>query len=49
MMSAYIKDFGKIEPAVICNWIFELESELSKNDGSKEAEKPVINFEWVLN
>lgn len=46
MMSAYIKGFDKIDPAVICTWIFELESELSKNDEPKEkAEKPAINFE----
>lgn len=47
MMSAYIKDFGKIDPAVICTWIFELESELSKNDGQgkEKVDKPAINFE----
>lgn len=45
MMSAYIKDFAKVDPAVICTWIFELESELSKVEGPKEAEKPAINFE----
>lgn len=45
MMSAYINDFAKIDPAVICSWIFELESELSKNDEPKEPEKSFINFE----
>ena len=45
MMSAYISDFAKIDHAVICDWIFELESELSKSEEPKEAEKSVINFE----
>lgn len=29
MMSAYIPDFSGIDPATICSWIFQLESELS--------------------
>lgn len=29
MMSAYIPDFSNIDPAIICSWIFQLESELS--------------------
>lgn len=45
MMSAYINDFAKIDPAVICTWIFELESELSKSEEPKEPEKSIINFE----
>lgn len=45
MMCAYIKDFAKIDPAVICTWLFELESELSKAEDPKGNEKPTINFE----
>lgn len=29
MMSAYFPDFSAIDPATICSWIFQLESELS--------------------
>uniref|UniRef100_A0A1B0CF35 CUE domain-containing protein n=1 Tax=Lutzomyia longipalpis TaxID=7200 RepID=A0A1B0CF35_LUTLO len=28
MMSAYISDFSRIDPGVICTWIFQLESQL---------------------
>ncbi|GAB0096584.1 CUE domain-containing protein [Sergentomyia squamirostris] len=28
MMSAYISDFSRIEPGVICTWIFQVESQL---------------------
>lgn len=45
MMSAYINDFAKIDPAVICTWIFELECELSKTEEPKEPERSFINFE----
>jgi hypothetical protein len=47
MMSAYFADFAKIDPAVICTWVFELESQLSKLDEPKmkNNEKPSINFE----
>ena len=45
MMSAYFADFAKIDPAVICSWIFELESQLSKLDEPKENGKPILNFE----
>lgn len=48
MMSAYFSDFAKIDPAVICTWIFELESQLSELNAPKEEEKPIINFELVL-
>lgn len=47
MMSAYFPDFSKIDPAVICTWIFELESELSQLDKPKGAPKPVISFETL--
>lgn len=36
MMSAYFADFANIEPAVICTWIFELESQLSKLNPKKD-------------
>uniref|UniRef100_A0A6B2EBM8 CUE domain-containing protein 2 n=1 Tax=Phlebotomus kandelakii TaxID=1109342 RepID=A0A6B2EBM8_9DIPT len=38
MMSAYISDFSRIDPGVICTWIFQLESQLSKltAKGSKD-------------
>lgn len=29
MMSAYFDDFANIEPATVCSWIFQLESQLS--------------------
>lgn len=45
MMSAYISDFAKIDPAVICTWIFELESHLSELNAPKESNKNVISFE----
>lgn len=45
MMSAYFSDFAKIDPAVICTWIFELESQLSKLNAPKDSGKPVISFE----
>ena len=45
MMSAYFADFAKIDPAVICSWIFELESQLSKLDEPKENGKPILSFE----
>lgn len=45
MMSAYIADFAKVDAAVVCTWIFELESELSKSDAPKENKKPTINFD----
>lgn len=37
MMSAYIPDFSNIDPATICSWIFQLESELSALN--KEADE----------
>lgn len=45
MLSAYFADFAKIDPAVICTWIFDLESQLSKLDEPKENEKPAISLE----
>lgn len=48
MMSAYFSDFAKIDEAVICTWIFELENQLSKQNAPKDEEKPIISFEWVL-
>ncbi|XP_070501255.1 CUE domain-containing protein 2-A [Chironomus tepperi] len=47
MMSAYFADFAKIDPAVICSWIFELESQLSKLDEPKENGKPILSFETL--
>lgn len=45
MMSAYFSDFANIDQGVICSWIFELESQLSKLNAPKENRKPMINFE----
>jgi hypothetical protein len=44
-MSAYFSDFAKIDEAVICTWIFELENQLSKQNAPKDEEKPIISFE----
>lgn len=40
MMSAYFEEFANIEAAVICTWIFQLESQLSEFGDKKGAEKP---------
>lgn len=45
MMSAYITGFDNIDPAVICTWIFEVESQLSQLNAPKENGKPIISFE----
>lgn len=47
MMSAYIEDFAGITPAVICSWIFELESQLSQLNKPKENAKPLINLDTL--
>lgn len=47
-MSAYFSDFAKIDEAVICTWIFEMESQLSKLNAPKEEDKPIISFESVI-
>ncbi|XP_055678571.1 CUE domain-containing protein 2-A [Lutzomyia longipalpis] len=43
MMSAYISDFSRIDPGVICTWIFQLESQLSKlkQQGSQAKDHPL--------
>lgn len=45
MMSAYFSDFANIDQGVICTWIFELESQLSKQNAPKENGKPILSFE----
>lgn len=44
-MSAYFEEFANIDDAVICTWIFELESQLSKLDEKKGVDKPAFTFE----
>lgn len=40
MMSAYIPEFSGIDPATICSWIFQLESELSAlNQADTQTER----------
>jgi hypothetical protein len=45
MMSAYFDEFANIDAAVICTWIFELESQLSKLNEPKNANKPALTLE----
>lgn len=48
IMSAYFEEFANIEAAVICTWIFQLESKLSEFGDKKGAEKPAaLTLEWV--
>ncbi|XP_055615691.1 CUE domain-containing protein 2 isoform X2 [Toxorhynchites rutilus septentrionalis] len=45
MMSAYFNDFANIEPATVCSWIFQLESQLSKkpNNNGGDAQHLSLN------
>lgn len=43
MMSAYFNDFSNIEPATVCSWIFQLESQLSEKH-SKASNNDVQNL-----
>ncbi|XP_055585802.1 CUE domain-containing protein 2 isoform X3 [Uranotaenia lowii] len=44
MMSAYFSDFSNIEPATVCAWIFQLESQLSEKSTGKTSVGDVQNL-----
>lgn len=46
MMTAYFNDFANIEPATVCSWIFQLESQLSEKQrkpSSNDAQNLSLN------
>lgn len=45
MLSAYFPDFSSIDPAAVCTWIFELESQLSALNKNEEAQNLSLKYD----
>lgn len=46
MMSAYFPDFSRIDPAAVCSWIFQLESQLSTMNKSVESQNLSLKYDF---
>lgn len=51
MMTAYFNDFANIEPATVCSWIFQLESQLSEKQSkpsSNHAQHLSLKYDSII-